>query len=560
METLLQEYCPPLPDKPLRLFYLATKESDESHKVSTNTYFNRFSAGQWAEASFLQEVEVRITTDFDGVLEIRGLSLEDEFLWFRAHFVSGEKITKKFNPQGLKSVWVDFYSEMSIAPESLTIEYHALNSSFQPIPSTIAICTYNKATFVERNVKSLLKTLDTKYISHIFIVNQGDEQLDLESNSILQVLRQPNLGGSGGFARGIYEFLKTDSQGIILMDDDIVFIPEVLYRILRFASLSGNSVAVSTQMLNLYKPNTVWADYEIIDLKALWTASRGRIHFDANLAPEFQNEANMVAWWCGYFPRTFVERAGLPLPIFIHWDDLEYSLRMQVMPNFRVKTIFGFGVWHEPFDSKAQWGWISYFDIRNALIGSSIHGASFYSSYKKVIQTLCVTALSNRYQANAAIRAGIEDFSEGATSLVGNQRARAVTAFGGYSDTISKRSSKGENLENVVMKTHLVALFGHFFQTLFSRSPEIMYTYSSLKFSPARAISKSQATLIYSPYGGIAEYMSWDSAKAKSTYLNSFKIIVSFPFKWFKAKKHWRAHFIELTSGESWQLMWQDNR
>jgi GT2 family glycosyltransferase len=508
----------------------------------------------------LQEVEVRITTDFEGVLEICGLSLDGEFLLFRAHFVSGETLIKKFNPQGLKSVWVDFYSEKSIAPEGLTIEYHALNSSYKPILSTIAICTYNKAAFVERNIKSLVQTLDTKFISHIFIVNQGDESLDLESNSIVQVLQQPNLGGSGGFARGIYEFLKTDSQGIILMDDDIVFIPEVLYRILRFASLSGNSFAVSTQMLNLYKPNTVWADYEIVDLKALWSAPRGRIQFDANLAPEFQNEANMVAWWCGYFPRTFVEKAGLPLPIFIHWDDAEYSLRMQVMPKFQVKTIFGFGVWHEPFDSKAQWGWISYFDIRNALIGSSIHGASFYSSYKKVIQTLCVTALSNRYQANAAICAGIQDFSKGATSLLGNQRTRAVAAFGGYSDSISERSSKNENLENVVMKIRLFALLGHFFRAFFSRSPEITSAETSLKFSPARSISRTQATLIYSPYGGIAECMSWDSARARSTYLNSFKIIISFPFKWFKAKKHWRAHFIELTSGESWQLRWQDNR
>jgi hypothetical protein len=234
---------------------------------------------------------------------------------------------------------------------------------------------------------------------------------------------------------------------------------------------------------------------------------------------------------------------------------------MQSLSDFQVKTIFGFGVWHEPFDSKAKWGWISYFDIRNALIGGSIHGASFFSSYKKVIQTLCITAISNRYQANSAICAGVEDFLQGIKTLDGSQRTRAVTAYG-KNINVPEDSFDTPiiSLQNIPIKNQLITLLGHFLRTFSSLEPKKIYAETSQELGATRAIAKTHSTIVYSPYGDIAEFLYWNRAKSQFTYFKSLKIILIFPFKWLKARKHWKNNFTELILSENWQSRWQGNR
>ena len=65
-------------------------------------------------------------------------------------------------------------------------------------------------------------------------------------------LRQPNLGGSGGFTRGIYEISRTGQRAnVILMDDDILCEPESLLRLNVFANLSATPSIIGAQMLML---------------------------------------------------------------------------------------------------------------------------------------------------------------------------------------------------------------------------------------------------------------------------------------------------------------------
>ncbi len=54
-------------------------------------------------------------------------------------------------------------------------------------------------------------------------------------NGKLRVINQSNLGGSGGFARGMFEAVENGSDYVLLMDDDIVVEPESIIRLLTFA-------------------------------------------------------------------------------------------------------------------------------------------------------------------------------------------------------------------------------------------------------------------------------------------------------------------------------------
>ena len=561
-KTLLQKKCLSLKNKPEQLFFLASFTEDQYYKVSTNTYFNRFAAGQWAQATNLKKIKLNFVAHFDGFVEIYGLSSEGQYIIYKCQVSAGLEVNVEFEPKGVKSVWLDFYSRSPIFEDDVNFEFHSKDHAYETKSSTVVICTFNKASFVQQNLSLLAENLDSELINRVIIVNQGAEEIILPNFPIMKVIIQPNLGGSGGFARGISEFLKMDSDGIVLMDDDIVFIPEILYRLLRFASLGENKFAISTQMLNLYRPREVWADQESVDLVNLWGKPHGRQQFDANEQPEFILGGDMVAWWCGYFPRSYVQAAGLPLPFFIHWDDVEYCLRMQGINGFSVKTIFGFGVWHEPFDGKPKWGWISYFDIRNALIAGSIYESKFVDVYRKVIKTLIVTVVSHRYQANCAIQAGIKDFMTGSSCLLGNQRGRATEAFNlpGIPESIKTPVVQEKSLPIQKSRSVFSVVIRSLFLSLRFVKPKYNYSILSSRLASAKLIQNSSHVEILSPYGGQIEFVAFNPVLARKTFSNSMLLILLFPLRWKVSKKKWINEFEYLKSEKFWELQRSPNQ
>lgn len=72
-------------------------------------------------------------------------------------------------------------------------------------------------------------------------------------------------------------------------------------------------------------------------------------------------------WWYCCIPVSAIREKGLPLPVFIHRDDIEYGIRMG-----KLMTLNGIGVWHEAVTKKLpQIG--EYYDIRNMAILNAIH-------------------------------------------------------------------------------------------------------------------------------------------------------------------------------------------
>jgi hypothetical protein len=228
-----------------------------------------------------------------------------------------------------------------------------------------------------------------------------------------------------------------------------------------------------------------------------------------------------------------------------------------MIPNFKVLTVYGFGVWHEPFDSKSTWGWVSYFDIRNALIGSSIHGGKFIDCYRKVFAVLIVSAISNRYQANAAIRIGIRDFLNGPQCMKIDQRTRAVRAFSSIDlKSAVTPSDYFNDLKSIKLHKPWKAMILILLKIFYRVSSRHKTHFTSHSYAPARALAFSNQTIILSPYGGVLENLVRDRVLLRNSLLESIKIIVKFPFFWKRAKNVWVNDFAVLTSEKSWSEIW----
>ena len=88
----------------------------------------------------------------------------------------------------------------------------------------------------------------------------------------LRIIDQPNLGGSGGYARVMYEALATpECQQILFMDDDILLEPDSVLRAVAFSRFAREPMLVGGQMLSLQVRSQLSTMGEVVDRqKFLW--------------------------------------------------------------------------------------------------------------------------------------------------------------------------------------------------------------------------------------------------------------------------------------------------
>jgi len=245
----------------------------------------------------------------------------------------------------------------------------------------------------------------------------------------LEVIEQENLGGSGGFTRAMYEAIEhTDVDQILLLDDDIVLEPDSVLRANAFARAAAKPVVVGGHMLNLQAKARLHSTGEVVDLGAcVWRAAPdavvdhdfGRKTLRATRTLHKRIDATYNGWWMCLFPREVIETTGLPLPLFIKWDDAEYSLRA-LAAGFPTVSLPGTAVWHMPWtDKNDSTDWTTYFHLRNRLIVAALHSpydvrkALLLNGLRVSIRRL----LSMEYSTVAIEQKALEDFLAGPDRL-----------------------------------------------------------------------------------------------------------------------------------------------
>ncbi|MGH4011065.1 MAG: glycosyltransferase, partial [Pseudonocardiaceae bacterium] len=340
--------------------------------------------------------------------------------------------------------WVWF--DVATTRESLTVSDAAwiIDEPLPTHPLAVAITTFNRPADCVTALEGLAEdqaVLDV--LAKVFVVDQGsvkvrDHQrfatVAAPFGDRLVVIDQENLGGSGGFARGMLEALRTTGvEHVMLMDDDVRLEPDSVLRAHAFASATSSPVIVGAQMLNLQVRSQLHAMGEIVDLRtSFWRPAPGSVyqHDFAKLTLRKQRllhariHSTYNGWWMCLFPREVLERTGLPLPLFIKWDDAEYALRAGEC-GFPTVTLPGSAIWHMPWTDKDDaTDWTTYFHLRNRLITLALH--SPYDVRRALVQdglrTTFKHLMAMEYSTVALRHKSIEDFLAGPDGLFDSLR------------------------------------------------------------------------------------------------------------------------------------------
>jgi galactofuranosylgalactofuranosylrhamnosyl-N-acetylglucosaminyl-diphospho-decaprenol beta-1,5/1,6-galactofuranosyltransferase len=406
-------------------------------RMSTNTYFGRLPACYYQRWTPLRQLEVVFRVTGAGRLEVHASDANGE-----PRILTTKEVMAKTEQEVRLPVTLDRFMdggfvwvEAVTAGDELTISDCRWMAKEPPRKSltSVAITTFNRADDCLATMRALGEDAEVlRGIDKVYVIDQGtdtvqsredfDKVVALYSGK-LHYLRQANLGGSGGFSRGMFEATAGgEDVNVLFMDDDVLLEPETVLRMSALANHATEPTIVGGQMLYLYHPNRLHTTGETVDLSRLafgivpTAGSLQNIDLTKKLPHERVN-AGYNAWWSCLIPAAVVERIGLPLPVFFQWDDIEYGTRAG-QHGIPTVTLPGSAVWHADFSWKDWDDWARYFSLRNSLITGALH-SDFDGRRASVVfaRQLANYLVSMQYGMAATLIKSVEDFLAGPSVL-----------------------------------------------------------------------------------------------------------------------------------------------
>ena len=222
---------------------------------------------------------------------------------------------------------------------------------------------------------------------------------------------------------------------VLLMDDDVSISPESIIRTFNLLSIVNDEYSeafLSGAMMSMDQPNLRYEDVGFVACNGKYFPAKNLAYVDV-LHDCVANEAfihcnpeeagydadrmsqSYAAWWYCVIPVSVIDREGLPLPIFVRTDDVEYSLRAHA----KIMTMNGICVWHAPFKQRYSAAVERYQMPRNVLIGQFTSGMAPLSDFIGDLKIGFELELKKYNYDNAAlVLDAFEDFLKGPSFIM----------------------------------------------------------------------------------------------------------------------------------------------
>ncbi|MGY1604124.1 glycosyltransferase [Geodermatophilus sp. SYSU D00815] len=455
--TLLQRVIMPRPGDPLKVRSLYLDEASAGRvttpdrysatvsagrELSFATYFNAFPASYWRRWTTLETVVLSLRLTGGARVDIYRSKANGDIIHVTGATSEGVDQTLEFELELAPFIDGGWYWFDVTADSDARVEaggWYAPRAADRPPRLAVGICTFNRPT----DCVAALEALSTdgvalEGVSHVIVADQGNQKVRDAARfpgvaaalgDRLRIVEQPNLGGSGGFARAMHEMVTgTDASHLLFLDDDILLEPDSLVRALAFASFTSHPSLVGGQMLALQDRSVLHVMGEVVERDKFFWRNAPHTEYGHDFSEETLRESTDLhrridvdynGWWMCLIPREVIEHIGLPLPLFIKWDDAEYGLRA-AEHGYPTVTLPGVAIWHLSWTDKDDTAdWQAYFHWRNRLVVAALHsprrrgGALLRDLFKWDLKYLIML----QYSATALHQHAYKDFLAGPEKL-----------------------------------------------------------------------------------------------------------------------------------------------
>ncbi|RBY96441.1 glycosyltransferase family 2 protein [Blastococcus sp. TF02-8] len=570
----------------------------DGNEVSFATYFNAFPASYWRRWTVLRSVVLKMDVSGHGRIDVYRSKADGSIIHVTGAATSAERRELEFELD-LTPFEDGGWYWFDVTADDTPVEVHAAGWWAAQAPTSearlsIGICTFNRP---DDCVAALTALADDdvvrELISAVIVADQGNKKVrDAEEypaaakalDGRLRLVEQPNLGGSGGFSRTMYEMLRnTDATHHILLDDDVLLEPDSVARAYAFARFTKAPMIVGGQMLALQDRSVLHTMGEVVSRDTFFWRAAPNTEYAHDFAkdslretPELHRriDVDYTGWWMCLIPREAIERLGLALPLFIKWDDAEYGIRAGEH-GIPTATLPGVAVWHLSWSDKDDTaGWQAYFHVRNRLVAAALHtpfkhgGALLRDTFKMDLKFLIML----QYATAALHHRAYDDFLAGPEQLFPKLPTALPTALehqGDYPDGQVVASSSDLPLPSMgalkaerYMKpptTPLTigrTLFAALAHNLRAPKPDsVQVPEMNISAQDARwfLLSRLDSATVGTADGRGVTFRRRDQTTFWRMLRHSVQIHMKLRREFPRLREEYRAHMEQLTSPESWE-------
>lgn len=352
---------------------------EEGDFTSFFTYFGSCSIAKWEKYTGIQNYFLHIEVKSECMLHF----VSDESPLGEPQTVSGEKDIAIPETNGTVVAF-----EINCKVDNIKVAYYFVDvdaASVNDVRLALSTTTFKKEEYVTKNIE-LVKTqvlgCDDAIAGNfeMFVVDNG-RTLDAGALSCegITILPNPNVGGAGGFARGMMEALASDKKftHVLLMDDDVRVSPESFKRTFNLLSLANGkykNAFINGAMLSAQEQNIQIEDVAHVLESGAYRSLKDKTQIDvpenlvANEKVDVEVKNAYGAWWFSCIPLHAVRENGLPVPVFVRCDDVEFGMRNH--PTYMCMN--GICVWHDAFEGRWRPSVDCYQYTRNFLIMNAL--------------------------------------------------------------------------------------------------------------------------------------------------------------------------------------------
>lgn len=355
--------------------------------VLFDTYFNMFSAGKWLKDCNIRNL--RLIVEAKGDFEARLIHSKPAISWDVHSRISNKEGVIEFDlshidATGMLALKIVAFRRTTFRGARFVADIEA-NHALPKL--AVSMTTFKREEAASKTVRRLMEFRRQFPFGKNIILQVVDngKSLQIEPTEGLKYYGNKNLGGAGGFSRGLLEAEKAGFTHVLFTDDDADFPTEALVRTYAFLALAKDPrTALIGAMINTAQKWALWENGALFDHKCL-PQFHGMDLRQADEVRRLEQESLTVpserlygGWWYFAFPVAYAKHK--PFPFFVRGDDVSFSLAN----DFHQVTLPGVVSFQDGFTQKeSPLTW--YLDFRSHMV-HHLAVPSMESSADKLIE------------------------------------------------------------------------------------------------------------------------------------------------------------------------------
>lgn len=216
----------------------------------------------------------------------------------------------------------------------------------------IVICNFNKIDYLKGCLKTLFESSFKNYSYDVIVVDNASEDgspkfVKEKYPNIILLENEINIGGSGGFDRGIRYCIDKKYGYVCLLDNDILLEKHTILNLVEYIKLNSNVGVVGSKICTMDNPEVLQEMGSFIDFENKFNVVTPlKSHRDDDSLPDVV-VCDYVPACCLVTTNEVLNKVGsFNTEHFIYWDDMDWCTRIK-RAGYEVHAINNSRVFHK---------------------------------------------------------------------------------------------------------------------------------------------------------------------------------------------------------------------